>query len=1325
MIVCPLFSEFIALCDNRAKNMFIRCDDVRAEEVKKLNGDTIFSGNNNPNASFFKDVVQDGTNYKFAHADEIDWGENSTFAIWVPVLYDLDSCYGVENVGKITIAYDADWNYTYKNKSQFSGVDSRFWLMVEDTFGAELTTLAKELYPRNNGLNYQTIYTEQIEANQDSTCPALINQDMLLKFNQFWADGFIDYSLAGNPHVYRDYKYIQRGTRTTQKDAFMRKRANYLSSKYSTTNFMQDQIRFRSSVVVPAADSGITLTTNQTLYPCITYGDNKPAIRSVNKINANQSVTLMADGEVGNTDTLHIGGASALTDIGDISKFQPYDMDVAGGTNLKKLIIGNHNIINTNTNKIDNISACALLEELNIENCTVLSNLSLTNNGLIKKVNAYGCSISPVLPNGGVLEELYLGELAPTIQILNQSNFRIFDYQNSNTNHYENVTRVWIENTPNVPIIDIVTNAWNHLNNGLRLVGINVDLNTYDEEEVTGQDITFLEYLVSDNAKGKYLTADGSYVAGNTNYPYISGDVIVESIRQTMLDKLNELYPYLEIHTNTIIQDHQIIYQDWDGRELLRLAASEGEIIPDPVTELDIYGNPYLTEPVRAADVAATYTFGRHSNANAYIEYSGWKRLQQDGTYVTNNWIMPDSNVILVAVYSSTPMQYSMRWVTEDGTLIKIRTGIDYGTNLATSGISHPRIGEVGLELTNFYKYQNSNGKYKLLTGWDTPLTGILTGDMTITGTYEENTHTFTTTSTLNSLTELNAADLYALGEASTSIKNRLLPNLFNNTYHTVTMGNDIEYSSVESTDLIRELSAVGQTLTLTGASNGYKTLSDFTPLMNNDAFTIAFDVKPLMETNIWGNQEYVLASCYKTTNSAIAGFRLSLYNDGTIRVYWGDQYVVVDNYAILRNNGNFTGISSYRTMVVIAHDANSSDLRVYYGIPNTDVNIIQSGVTGTTLTFNASITNNNPIILGGALNASGSISNTSVMRPGACTFYWIKYWNAALSADDCLNLAAWPHKEVGFALIGYNNGQEATTSSTTQIIHDDDVKLSLAAMEPISDRLYSTANLFQNSATQFSWATSNLKTFCQDRIFKAMPLKYQALLKATNFSVYQRTVNNNNITYSIVNDTNNYVYLPSYAEIVNSNTYQNMNQNYGQEATHPWPWMDISNVPTIYTLDASNRLVVSTGNELDIRPLRYRFLDNVVTNNSRIFYFDNNPYRTTTYEISSGGTTSVQYGDIWYKSSGAVYIFVSAEQIENGALVDSDYLCYDSNNNIIGGWLAGIPWLTRSYNTQLSATSSGNARAFVTVSALGGADLSTTITNAALAYALCPEISI
>jgi len=74
----------------------------------------------------------------------------------------------------------------------------------------------------------------------DTSCPAMINQDMLLKFNAYWADGFIDYSLPNNPHVYRDYKYIQRGSRAYQKDTFIKLRSNYLSSKYTTSNFMND-----------------------------------------------------------------------------------------------------------------------------------------------------------------------------------------------------------------------------------------------------------------------------------------------------------------------------------------------------------------------------------------------------------------------------------------------------------------------------------------------------------------------------------------------------------------------------------------------------------------------------------------------------------------------------------------------------------------------------------------------------------------------------------------------------------------------------------------------------------------------------------------------------------------------------------------------------------------------------------------------------------------------------------------------------------------------------------------------------------------------------
>jgi hypothetical protein len=111
-----IFSEFIALCDNRAKNMFLRSDDVRSEIILQSGtGNVIFTGNrfgnNDDDDTLWNTIVNHTTGVVDANA--IDW-EHSTFAVWAPVLYDLDSCYGVENVGYLTIPYDADWYYNLK-----------------------------------------------------------------------------------------------------------------------------------------------------------------------------------------------------------------------------------------------------------------------------------------------------------------------------------------------------------------------------------------------------------------------------------------------------------------------------------------------------------------------------------------------------------------------------------------------------------------------------------------------------------------------------------------------------------------------------------------------------------------------------------------------------------------------------------------------------------------------------------------------------------------------------------------------------------------------------------------------------------------------------------------------------------------------------------------------------------------------------------------------------------------------------------------------------------------------------------------------------------
>jgi hypothetical protein len=114
--------------------MFMRCDNIRNEQLYA------FDSNNNSievllddeyEKSYDPDTQKVTRTLTATHVNvalqeagiidaegnvdisKIDW-DNSHFAIWAPVLYDLDSCYGVENVGYLTIPYDADWYYNLK-----------------------------------------------------------------------------------------------------------------------------------------------------------------------------------------------------------------------------------------------------------------------------------------------------------------------------------------------------------------------------------------------------------------------------------------------------------------------------------------------------------------------------------------------------------------------------------------------------------------------------------------------------------------------------------------------------------------------------------------------------------------------------------------------------------------------------------------------------------------------------------------------------------------------------------------------------------------------------------------------------------------------------------------------------------------------------------------------------------------------------------------------------------------------------------------------------------------------------------------------------------
>ena len=1320
-----LFSEFIALCDNRAKNMFLRCDDVRSEQIKLASDNTqlILDGNEfGDDGTLWNQLVTPNTGV--VDASMIDW-ETSTFAVWAPVLYDLDSCYGVENVGYLTIPYDADWYYNLKgwNKSQiskaqidnpnedqisfqFSGVASRLWLMVEEAYGNNIQELAKTLYSRDDGLNYYNVYTNQIEDNLIETSPALVNQDMILKFQNPWETGFIDYSQKPPVQSTEVYKYLQRGTKTSQKDAFVYRRSTLLSSKYQADSFIKGSINFRTNVSVPDTEldkTSITITANQMIYPAVTYGDNKAPISSAVKIAANTPCTFLATAEVGATDTIHIAGGAVLTDIGDLSKWSPYEVKVGLGANLKRLILGKKDVgyENLKLDRLD-LTNCQLLETINVENCKALEELDVSKNGLIKEIYTFASNIKRVIiPNGGVLTTLQLGSKITEIKIQNQSYLTNFIYEGQNdvniTNPYSSVNTLWVENTPNVPIVDIIMKNAAGLTGGIRLEGINLTL--------SGAQMTFLDILTSPELmNGKYINSNGE-TDSNYAYPHITGTITVTSIRRSVLNALNAHYSQLTIHvTGIITEEFEINYWNYNKTQILYTDHKTDEADSyyiDPVVETNpVTGHPYITTiPTKPEDAAKKYYFGEYDNDGVetptytlanYIEFTGW--LDED----TNTVLTAETNVRgatnFIARFPTTEDQYyKVRWFDEPTNSVPLQTiEAKYGTDISLR--TQPEESNTFVRA----KYDNTNHVYKVFKGWDCPV-GTLVKDLDIYAVWETSALGNSVQASDIVMNQLNAADLYALSRLNADTRERVFGNHLNGVEPIkIRMGHDLYYrsDSINTADLL----SGAEKITLNGQNgqvrrtftfDGESTAQEIKPMLDiNSDWTIAIDYKFIVDSALFNSsREFVLLSCYSNVNSAVQGFKVSLnkavqVNDPTMSVYvtWGTTTSeVIDTINLVEGATSAKQYCrSYRNVLVLRHSqANPNNLYIYTTGHNGDIYSTASVPTQTLTYTSSSITS--PLLLGGTLSGSSSdIESTSSRRPCKAVIYWAKYWDADLGAKNCRLLAQWPHETEYFALTGYDNGQgngEEEGSNPKRIIKN--TQLSFAAVQGFGDRAMPAISM---SDEPVGWVNSSIRTFCNSRLYNAFPMSYQAIIKRT--AVESNTFGNNGSKENVA-ETNDYIFLPSKKEVDPSGVGTSYQE---AEAIKFWPWLSASNVHALQVQD--DVLVDAVLNTVE--PLRYRFANKYIGSNTRIFYNTAIPTSVDTwiYRHTVDGSVvtdeiTVRSGDVWYStdpnadnnSAAAAYIYYTNAEINEGVYVD----IITTN----GGWKKAGMWDLRTIYTQ------------------------------------------
>ena len=1351
MLLYYLFCEFTAMTDNRAKNMFIRCDNIRDEEIKNMSGATLFSGNTIPdNQSDWYKYLTGTDAYKTLHYTDIDW-ENSTFGVWTPILYDLDSCYGVENSGYLQVPYYANWNYrdVADTKYLFNGYGSILWLMFEDSFANEIRTMAQTIYANGAngepGLNYNSFYKYHITDNALKFPPVIINQDMNKKYLNPWINGLPDPEDATRMIYNAQYKYLQRGSRTDQKVGFIERRSRMLYSKYLTTQFIANEASVNFRCGNAGAKDPITLIAGTACYPAIQFSDTSTQSTTTVQQYANTgdsvSFTPGEDG-MGFSDTVYIRGASMLTGITGIGGYMPYEINLSGGRNLKQLILGSSTIINTqvSSSALSGLDACSILEDLNIENFngSSFTTLNLASNRLLKNLYATGannlgtCSFA----NGGIIENIELGTGLTNLTLRNQTRIETLKFGGSDiilANNISKINTIFVEGVSNAAM-DVIQDIFklrlyalkNQLDNGVaageaialgggvRISGLNMTITCRDSNNNYLEEADLLDLLINKEVMlGKGLTYDGKL--SNTSYPYLSGTITINRGQDKKIDILRSMYPNLTVIENNSITSYLVTYQYNNTSTILYV--NDNDIAPD------IYSNGTLTQkPSKASTAQESYVFGSLDEFTGdYIPYSGWKLstssrpLSEDGMPVIH------SNTIIEAYFNAIPRSYYVVWYLDEAEtqVVKRSTAaVAYGEGYTLEAPTIQDIHNAGYETCSI-NIANGTATYSYVTGWEKLPTNINPSatdtQYNIHAIWEHGEVGIDTLFSNDNLDNLTPLQLLVLSGMSSEVKNNynITSKVGVGTRMTYTMGAD---NNVSGTELI-------STPLRLDAATSQSRATTIQPLrVGNDAFTLAIDY--CFNADQLDNIETTystLVSCYYSnmTTDVRNGFSLFYGHAGNIsgpRIGFGDMYNISAQSKVI-GSASRPGL---RNIIVLRHPANSPILYFYSGLSNGSANI-PSQVYTDSLTW-ANYNSDAYINFGQVGNDADPNDGTPAsVSNGKGTIFWAKYWPEDLGQGECKRIAMWPHEPVTFAITALSNN---ATNSTRASANNGSGSISLATLTA-SSHIRLTNGRQQNIST-YGWTDFIARDICNNRIALGLPIALQSILcKAqTSYSVGIMTVDEQaGNSYGIRATASQ---IRDYARLYGVQNVGNTNSIYNIEQASPFTWYDSSNV-IVYTQDTQSTWVANENYNNREKYINIRFPMKaiewgVLNNRLRIFQESTAVPSTTTIAATiTSAVDAIRSGDIYINTSGDAYMYVTTAEITNLGLqtisssVDRRFA---SDTIVRGGWIKAEDYWTRSVIT-------ANGFNFADVSSVGDVNTSNISNASSAGLNLCYSIMI
>lgn len=384
---------------------------------------------------------------------------------WICIFYDNDTCFGINNEGAVAFDYTVEYHDKIGNKDVWNGAESTLWNNIEKAYQKEIAAMYADMRSKKL-LTYDECIRFLDTEQGDLWCEAVYNEDSWFKYVRPLLD-------EGNG----SYLYAAQGSRKMHRRWWLYNRFKYMDSKYIAGDYKNDFATLRLYTptewegVRPNADMTITASSGQ--YVNVQYGSYTIGERA----SKNVPVSIKAPAiQFNDTETI-IFGAGQISSLGDISALYPGTVDVSKMTRLVNLIIGSGVEGYRNTNlEVLSVGANNLLRKLDVRNCPNLKQaIDLSQCYNVREVFAEGTGTTAVvLPDGGNLTLLHLPDTITNLTIRNQSQLEesglyIEGVQNLSTIRWENtdkanvlsvIDKCFAQDSPKLERVRIINADW-------------------------------------------------------------------------------------------------------------------------------------------------------------------------------------------------------------------------------------------------------------------------------------------------------------------------------------------------------------------------------------------------------------------------------------------------------------------------------------------------------------------------------------------------------------------------------------------------------------------------------------------------------------------------------------------------------------------------------------------------------------------------------------------------------------------------------------------------------------------------------------------------